>query len=388
MNFRKNVKALEVQDSPSNPLLQTTVSNVTGIHFVMSVWLAKNVDMFVRNCYIEFNHFILHEKASWNDTKLHLTKCHIGSIVRIYNANLTVENNTLSGATISDSPCILAINSTVQFRSSTVRHFQGSTFLEVDRGIAHLSRVTFSNCKAMFSIVGVTRFSKLFIDNCTFSSNNYSLVEIANSSLGVINHSIFKQNHIDTNVTMTRDYLIRTHSRSFLLIQESTFSNNSVIVGTVGTLNKSICVVINNCTFWNNRGRAVFIQNCFSVMITNCIFHSNRAGKDGAAFVIQSDEPAEREMTLDLTMFQETEILLDSEEQSTVKQLLFSAACSHGTQLILLVGQCHFISLMCHTASLPTTALQKAEEPCMDKKVAWSALPVLSTIILLGWQML
>ncbi len=266
--------------------------NITGVHSYSSDWGFKYVDIFFNYCDLTLLNICTLGTPFGTGSHMHISNCQIGSHIVIENAKATLENCSSFPNRISDSAAFIkSMNSTVVLKSSHIQKFKGGRFLQSTKGSFHLGDVQVSNCASGDVLFLASNESYIHIENCTFVSNNNSLVDIQGNSTGFIKNSSFLFNKME-NRTGTFA-ILSSFVNCMLLIRNSIFLNNTVTLDTATVVVEYNSVgIIWNSTFNKNQGRSIFVYNSVG-LISNCQFQQNTA-MSGGALGILSDRQAER----------------------------------------------------------------------------------------------
>lgn len=213
--------------------------------------------MFFTNCHMESLNISSLGTIEWKQVHLHMNRCQIGGYIEIQNVKVVLHNIHCSLKTYLDSALLVAFNSTVDVKSSSIVNFTGG-FLQMTQSICHLFNMNFLHCisSPQRSLFGVLNESLMTIKNCTYFSNVNSLVYVANNSTAFISNSVFQHNEVEY-IKQNLISLLRAAVGSFLVITQSHFSKNTIQNGTAVVVEKDSALTIHNSTFNNNQGGAI-----------------------------------------------------------------------------------------------------------------------------------
>ncbi len=283
--FRSSLFSL-VSLHPANP----AAVNVTGIQFYTSVWSFHGCDVFFFNCVINLLKLLVFGRTSISNTYLKLSKTQIGASMYIENAIAVIENCHLSHTVFPDSDtCIMAVNTTITVASSHITRFEGGTLIQINNGgTGYIRDVKFEDCSSANVLIGVQRQSTLSVLNSTFLHNKNALIDMENSSVGIIKQCIFKQNIVVSGKIIP--FVLRCVAGGVLAVNQSVFENNTV-TGSGGALGYALgCVGFAvNSEFKDTIGRSISAADCWCIAIKNCTFQGNSAAGSGAGVRITAE---------------------------------------------------------------------------------------------------
>ncbi len=297
--------------------------SVTGIQFKSSIWTAIDIQITFTNC--ELNELIINiaRGQSNGGVQLHISGSQIGSLISIKNTVVLLENCTSSSTKIQKNQALIdAVNSTVIVKSLHVEMLQGGGFLQVKTGTVGIEDSKFISCTSAIVLISILDDSIISVDNCTFTSNDGHLVNLAHSSIGLVNNSMFNNNVIVNNSTEFLSFLLQVYLHSIMFLEKSLFVKNEAQFGALLLILKSIGVVqnshftwnsgdtlhgvihtlnastlrINGSIFSNNKCGGVSAINSPSVIMSSSLFHNNTATKGGG---FQSDQNMEIDSSVD-----------------------------------------------------------------------------------------
>ncbi len=286
-NFQRKCQAFKCSQLLISTLEHNTNIEVTvsDIQFDRSVWSAQNSNVSFVNCDMKL--LILFCDGNIG-SHLHISRSQIGGQINIQNSSALLENCNLFQQTVSHENSIITVyNSTIAVKLSEVSNFEGGWFLQVGAGIVNISDVKFENSVSTKSLISATMKSLLLVENCTFITNNYSLIDIEELSLGIITNSNFTQNTIISDSKAVIKSLVRSFKGSVVLVRMCNFYNNSLNVGSAVSLIQNDIGLIVDSYFIDNNGRGVYTFNTHNFAITNCRFSTNQADFGAAVAVLQ-----------------------------------------------------------------------------------------------------
>ncbi len=262
--------------------------NISNVQFETSVWFAQHCHMSFAQCDMKFLTLVLSGKQKGIDTDLRIMKSKLGAHIHIFYARAMVEHCHLFDIEVVErkTACILVYNATLVIKSSHIEYFQGKSFLQVEtQGFANLRKTVFVDCFSTVALIDIANQSALSVDECTFLSNNNTLVNIVNTSFGNIKNSTFKFNNMVPGMTLP--FLIRGIKNTVLQINLSHFSYNALSWGESLFACHDHCLgTIENSVFLHNKRRVVSIINS-SNLIKNSIFDGNSGQQHGIVTMTQ-----------------------------------------------------------------------------------------------------
>ncbi len=245
--------------------------------FNQSLWFTQYTNVYFENCNLQLLTLnFLGNDPIW-ETDLHVCQSQIGHLYA-ESGNVVLKNCTSFQAHISSNQSLLSVrNSTMLITSLQTEHFQGGTFLKVVSGNISMTNTQFISSVAHGSLIHGMNASFIKFDNCTFNSNNHSLIALESSSTSIIQNSNFERNTMHSNSIKLHN-LIRSRN-GVLLLTNSTFVENAVSLGGIVCISVGSIGKIEKCVFTNNHGQGILMVNSLNVLVASCMFHGNSVQK-------------------------------------------------------------------------------------------------------------
>ncbi len=239
----------------------------------------------------------------------------IGSHMVINKATAILLNCKFIQRSVSNTqPLIQVTNSAIKIIKMNILKFQGGTLLKITEKTGQVCNFHFINCNSSWPLIVGSNQTVLSVVNSTFLSNDATIFNIENASVGMINNSVFADNKVSFSLSENVQSLVKAKVDSLLLFESSHFWNNTVSNGCVVYVsNQSVGIFqssrfkdnevksdlgsvlaashgiirINWTEFSSNSGGAVSVVDSLNMKIENCFFVQNSATY-GASICLKS----------------------------------------------------------------------------------------------------
>ncbi len=263
---------------------------VTHFEFQESEWTTRNVNLSISNCDMSLMSLSVFSDNT-KDIIMHIVNTRIGSQLQIAGAEAVLDNCTYIQRENYRKELIKMHNGKVTLKSSNIFNVNNYTVLNVHSGEGILVGLFVTNCSTLSSHLLSSLFivhSEAFLNvqNCTFLSNEGTLIAAENSSLVLIENSVFELNGDAHQSENNGFYVVQCSWRCFLFVTNSLFLNNTKMTGGVLSITNASSAYVFQSVFNNNQGKqgTVSVNSSTNVIISMCSFNGNTAEQGGAVY--------------------------------------------------------------------------------------------------------